>query len=286
MAIFYKYIKGSNETMLNWSYIEWGSDVTSTDALASFLPSISISSSNSYKDAVHFGKIITSLASGQSLPKDITAYKLSNNESYLDFNYVDSTSTKSYVNLYAKSMVSIDSADKVAIVSPTAEINSDCTIDKNLTVSKDLISNNSLTINNGSIKTAINSEITTNAPIISTNYVQATYFTATSDLRAKDIISPLDPLTCLNIVRSIPIYSYTYKSNPNEVEIGAIAQDLEIFDSKNYFNGFNFVKDNNSNGIDKFKSLKESKLIYLLWGSIQQMQTEIEILKAELYRGK
>lgn len=109
-----------------------------------------------------------------------------------------------------------------------------------------------------------------------TCYIEAPYFNATSDIRAKENIQPLT-INCLPIVKNLPIYSFDYKFDGSH-SVGVIAQEAE----KIQLGDFNLVNDNDSNGIDRFKTVKETKLTYVLWKAVQELSEEVEQLKAEL----
>lgn len=118
--------------------------------------------------------------------------------------------------------------------------------------------------------------IATTGIITSSKYIQAPYFNATSDIRAKENIQLLT-INCLPIVKSLPIYLFDYKFDGSH-SVGVIAQEAE----KIQLGDFNLVNDNDSNGIDRFKTVKETKLTYVLWKAVQELSEEIEQLKAEL----
>ena len=91
------------------------------------------------------------------------------------------------------------------------------------------------------------------------NKCEALYFNATSDRRAKSNITPTQ-FSALNIVNSLPIYTFNY-NNKEEKTIGLIAQEAAEFD----LNGFNMVDNLEATGQDgDFMQMKESKLVYVL----------------------
>lgn len=108
-------------------------------------------------------------------------------------------------------------------------------------------------------------------------YVKAPYFNATSDARAKENIRKAD-FSALSIVNSLPVYNFNYK-NSEKPSIGVIAQEALDFN----INGFSLVENENATGEEgDYMSIKESKLIYILWKAIQEQQKEIEELKLQL----
>lgn len=122
--------------------------------------------------------------------------------------------------------------------------------------------------------------ITATGIITSKTYIQAQYFNATSDIRAKENIQPLT-INCLPIVKNLSIYSFDYKFDGSH-SVGVIAQEAEEIQ----LGDFNLVNDNDSNGIDRFKTVKETKLTYILWKAVQELSEEVEQLKAELAQMK
>jgi len=105
----------------------------------------------------------------------------------------------------------------------------------------------------------------------------ALYFNATSDERAKEHINPY-LINALEIIKNIEVKTFNYLDNKDKV-IGIIAQDIQKYDSES----FSFVANEKADGIDgNYMSIKESKLIYLLWKGIQEQQKEIEDLKLQI----
>jgi hypothetical protein len=113
--------------------------------------------------------------------------------------------------------------------------------------------------------------------IDSSKYCSAGYFNATSDKRAKENIKKAE-FSATNIIQSLDIYNFNYK-NSNKQSIGVIAQEALDFN----INGFSLVENENATGEEgDYMSIKESKLIYILWKAIQEQQKEIEELKLQL----
>ena len=120
-----------------------------------------------------------------------------------------------------------------------------------------------------------------NLEIDSSKYCQAGYFNATSDARAKENIRKAD-FSALSIVNSLPIYNFNYK-NSDKPSIGVIAQEAAEFN----IDDFSLVENMEATGENNdYMSIKESKLIYILWKAIQEQQQEIEELKSQLRGGK
>lgn len=116
---------------------------------------------------------------------------------------------------------------------------------------------------------------------VTNGYVQAPYFNATSDARAKENIRKAD-FSALSIVNSLPVYNFNYK-NSEKPSIGVIAQEAAEFN----VDDFSLVENVEATGENNdYMSVKESKLIYILWKAIQEQQQEIEELKSQLRGGK
>ena len=116
-----------------------------------------------------------------------------------------------------------------------------------------------------------------NLEIDSSKYCQAGYFNATSDARAKENIRKAD-FSALSIVNSLPIYNFNYKDS-EKPSIGVIAQEAAEFN----VDDFSLVENIEATGENNdYMSIKESKLIYILWKAIQEQQKEIEELKSQL----
>lgn len=116
-----------------------------------------------------------------------------------------------------------------------------------------------------------------NLEIDRSKYCQAGYFNATSDARAKENIRKAD-FSALSIVNSLPIYNFNYKDS-EKPSIGVIAQEAAEFN----IDDFSLVENMEATGENNdYMSIKESKLIYILWKAIQEQQQEIEELKSQL----
>lgn len=115
-----------------------------------------------------------------------------------------------------------------------------------------------------------------NKPFVVSDYCEAVYFNATSDKRAKTNIKPIT-LSALDYINSIPVYSFDYIQN-NKPSIGIMAQDVlnqPIAD-------FNLVENKDANGDGDFMSIRESKLVYILWKAVQELSAEVKELKEQL----
>lgn len=142
-------------------------------------------------------------------------------------------------------------------------------------------SSNSLDIYHGS---AINLKGGTNAvaniqmPCNVSGNVNATYFNATSDVRAKDNLIPFS-LSALDIINRTQVYTFNYRKDPLHRTLGVIAQDLVDLN----LDGASLVDNLKATGLnDDFMQVHETKLIYILWKAVQELSLEVKILKEKL----
>lgn len=118
-----------------------------------------------------------------------------------------------------------------------------------------------------------------NTTTIDSNKVEAPYFNATSDMRAKTNIYPFEQ-SAMDILSHLQTYTYTYKASGNK-SYGLMAQDLLDVD----VNGFSFVENAAASGVNgDYMSIRETKLIYLLIEGIKEQQEQIQMLQAQLDR--
>lgn len=105
---------------------------------------------------------------------------------------------------------------------------------------------------------------------------QAQFFNATSDRRAKTNIS-LASFSASALIDKLPIYTFNYKEN-NSPSVGLIAQDAAMFDGT--IKNFSLVENEQATGIDgNYMSIKESKLVYVLWKAHQEQDEKIASLE-------
>lgn len=106
------------------------------------------------------------------------------------------------------------------------------------------------------------------------NSCNALYFNARSDIRAKTNLQHAS-FKALNIVKSLPIYTFNYKETGSP-SIGLIAQDAAKI---SFGSDFSLVNNENASGENgDYMTIKESKLIYILWKAIQEQQEQINYL--------
>lgn len=119
--------------------------------------------------------------------------------------------------------------------------------------------------------------LTVSAAGTNTGVVNAVYFNATSDKRAKENLQQL-PHSMLDLVNKMQVYTYQYKDSKQK-SLGLIAQDLLDIN----LNGFSLVENPNATGENgDYMSIHESKLVYILLGAVQELSQEVQQLKKEL----
>lgn len=117
--------------------------------------------------------------------------------------------------------------------------------------------------------------------VVNNQPVDAQYFNATSDVRAKENIKPAS-YNALDLINKLPVYIYNYKNNPETVT-GILAQDL----LKAQPEGLELVSNPNATGENNdYMSIKNDKLMFVLMKAIQEQQEQIEALKAEIEKLK
>ena len=110
--------------------------------------------------------------------------------------------------------------------------------------------------------------------------ITATSFNATSDKRAKTNIKRLDQEKALDIVNKLPVYSFNYKKD-NIPSIGVLAQEAAVYDGA--IPNFSLVNNEQATGENgDYQTVKESKLVYILWAAIQEQSRQINQLKSQL----
>lgn len=278
MALNWQHIKGvySNADNTNplYTYIEFSNNTALKTVEA--LPSLYVSNANFSSlteiedQATNLGKIITSKAENQTIDKpftfkdtlsinlstikDLLTFKNNNND-ILKYIY-----TNNVIDLKCD-RISFKTLNDKQILSLTGN---------DVTISTDLNTKNIIVNKNSSLKVGDTSEITN-------QYVKASYFNATSDIRAKENIIPFNQ-NALNIINKLQTYTYTYKDSQQK-SYGIMAQDILDIN----INGFSFVDNVAATGADgDYMSIHESKLVYLLIEGMKEQQKEIQSLKREL----
>lgn len=266
MAYFYKHIKGM-ATDLSIHKINWQSAADGEINL-SYVPTFSTYTSNADITGQDYGHLIVSgLNTGFSEKTQNIYTKL---KFYADLTIVSESSDTSSVTI---------SNDEILIKNPVSSVAQTKIDDGTITTTK-IQGNEDLTIQNSSSSdTQIrlsSSNATLNKPFIISDYCEAVYFNATSDRRAKTNIKPIT-LSALDYINSIPVYSFDYIQN-NNPSIGIMAQDV----LNQPIAGFNLVENKNARGDGDFMSIRESKLVYILWKAVQELSAEVKELKEQL----
>lgn len=256
--VFYDYIKGASAESDNpiTKIIFQKKSEGKNDAY----PSITADDGN-------LGYLLTTAGENQTIDKD---FIFSTGKSIIaDTINVDTIKTRSSDDNSALNIPKILS--NTAGITLTAGVDKTFTLDENGNVNASgNIKTKNIYLNNA---TAENNE----AGVIRTTgngYIQAPFFVATSDRRAKENIVSLPPL--LNYVRSIPVYSFNFRDNPSEPSIGIMAQDVE----SRFVGPFNLVQQ--PADPSSYKAIRESKLVYILWKAVQDLADEVDSLKWRL----
>lgn len=301
MALHWQHIKGVYGEQPFYTYIEFapktGSDLKNKQSI----PDLYVSASN-YSDrteiekaekATHLGKFIVSDAEDQSINSNFSFSKQINcndtvkffrtnkdDENNKDNNtwvkFIDNTTLTSPVDkfrIYNASKGStqytvfqmMKSAGRMAIEASGK--------DYILDIGESGITSNRTLTMSGSNQIICGS----NQTIIDRTKVEAPYFNATSDRRAKEDILPFNS-KALDIINQIQTFTYKYKDT-KQVSYGVMAQDL--LDIK--INDFSFVENAAATGENgDYMSIRESKLVYLLLEGIKELQIEVNNLRKEV----
>ena len=282
MAVYYKWIKGCepNSTLDSglWSYISWGKEKTDSDSEIVQMPTLEVSTVGRNDTNNKDGAIRKSY--GYFLTNEIPTPTIKNEWVFSNSLKVGGESTNSYFHgsfdFDGDVKFSRDSAvqfkNRITLYDEDNDVSVYLCGDDHLQVEGSLKVDGTLTMyDNLTVGTEKNP-----ANITSYGYCQASYFNATSDKRAKENIQPAD-FSALDIVKKLQVYTFNYKNNPSVVP-GLIAQDLLEADLP-----LELVNNKNASGEkDDYMSIRESKLIYILWKAIQEQQAEIEALKKQL----
>ena len=134
------------------------------------------------------------------------------------------------------------------------------------------------TLNDSGI--TVNASATFEKTITCKDQITAVSFNATSDKRAKTNIKRLDQEKALDIVNKLPVYSFNYKKD-NIPSIGVLAQEAMVYDGA--IPNFSLVNNEQATGENgDYQTIKESKLVYILWAAIQEQSRQINQLKSQL----
>ena len=279
MAIFIPHIKGCEKNSNIYTWIKWPEN-------GGITPLIYWNTINNFNDAKGLGNIITSGAENQRINKAISIPNIQG-IAKLDFSSVGSiqpttdNTTLQFLgaenkNVEIKSLMQLNlyGATKTYLQANTAD------------TSINLVSVTG-TINTIIYKAAEHNfakgYVVIGSPAIQDkeegslyikNSCNALYFNATSDIRAKTNLQHAS-FKALNIVKSLPIYTFNYKETGSS-SIGLIAQDAAKISFGSDFSLVNNETASGENG--DYMTIKESKLIYVLRKAIQEQQEQINYL--------
>ena len=283
MAIFIPHIKGCDDANVIYTWIEWPDH-------GGITPLIKYNTTNNLTGAQPLGKIITSEAENQEINKAISISNIQEIKK-LDFFSAGSIS----LNNNNTAWKFLGEADKNLEINSQAELNLYGATKTYLQAGS--YNNTSITLTSTTVDTTTTSIITHKAKEhnFSSGYVtignggnatkedyslyiqkscNALYFNATSDVRAKTKVQHAS-FKALNIVKSLPVYTFNYKETGSP-SIGLIAQDAAKISFGSDFSLVNNETASGENG--DYMTIKESKLIYVLWKAIQEQQEQINYL--------
>lgn len=127
-----------------------------------------------------------------------------------------------------------------------------------------------------SVSTPEETSISTGASISAYSY------NATSDERAKTDFASFG--SGLSLINSVPVVNFNYKDS-GEPSVGVVAQDILKYEKEceGLKEDFSFVNNKNASGENgDYMTIKESKLIYVLWDAVRELSKEVEQLKAQI----
>ena len=107
------------------------------------------------------------------------------------------------------------------------------------------------------------------------NTINALTFNSTSDERLKENIENVGHNQIKNIVEKVDVKTFNFRGLKDKTFVGVIAQD--ILNSNTVIG--DLLVDKNEDG---FLSIKESKLVYVLWDYIKQLEKRVSDLEEKL----
>ena len=272
MAIFWNHLKGTNSSKV-YSWISWtGKSEFPGTYTFEYAPEIKISPENDMSRAESLGHILTSDID-HTLLTSWTWY--SAEDAYIELYGANVSSancswthTKNFMfNLLSEASITIQSKkDNQAKADSLIQIN---TRDAEGQPKNSLTINCETTINN---VTTMNAALSVKSYIDVADYCKALYFSAVSDRRAKRNIQSchFNALECIN---SIPTYTFNYY-NQTKPSLGIMAQDIKTPELQELL-----IDNIEASGQDNdYMSIRESKLVYVLWKAIQEQQDMIQKL--------
>ena len=299
-----------------YTFIKWAgrSSGASISQSADYTPEIHINKVNSLSGATSLGHIITDSASGQIFTKDIAinynkgVYFNSNTNSTQQIQYYlknfiwnnndtlyigpSATDTSNSKNIYSSIVVGCNFF-RCTNPGGTNDIFAVCKKETSEDTTKGVVINaplvfgsynmsfNGLPKDIGLSTSNVKAIVNTDGSIQTSNFIDALYFNATSDKRAKENIQPAT-YNAIKLIKELPIYTYNYK-NKTETVTGILAQDLLEAQPKE----LDLVSNVNATGENgDYMSIKNDKLVFILMKAIQEQQEQIEKLQEELNKLK
>ena len=293
MALHWQHIKGVYGEQPFYTYIEFAQKPTGSDLKnKQSIPDLYVSASN-YSDKTEIekttllGKFIVSDAEDQSINSNFSFSKQINCNDIVKFSRTNENNKNTWVKFIDTTLNS--PVDKFCIynalknstqytVFQTMQSAGRMAIEESgkgyiLDIGENGITSNRTLTMSGSNKIICGN----NQTIIDSTKVEAPYFNATSDRRAKEDLLPFSG-KALDIINQIQTFTYRYKDT-KQVSYGVMAQDL--LDIK--INNFSFVENAAATGENgDYMSVRESKLVYLLLEGIKELQIEVNNLRKEV----
>ena len=296
MALHWQHIKGVYGEEPFYTYIELAPKPTGSNLKKQeSIPDLYVSTSNysnktDIENTTYLGKFIVSDAKDQSINSDFSFQKQINCNDTVNF-FKTNKNDENNNNIWVKFIdtTANSSVDKFCIYN-TLKNSTQYTVFKTMQNAGRMaieasgtdyildIGENGITSNRTLTMSGSNKIVCgINQTIIDSTKVEAPYFNATSDRRAKE-----DPLPfngkALDIINQIQTFTYKYKDT-KQVSYGVMAQDL--LDIK--INDFSFVENAAATGENgDYMSVRESKLVYLLLEGIKELQIEVNNLRKDM----
>ena len=287
MAIFIPHIKGCEENGNIYTWIKWQGRFSGGSSDNHFqTPKIEVKDTRDIATTnTDLGYIITSEAERQSINKIISIPNIQK-IAKLDFSSVGSIqSTTDNTTLQflgaANKKVEIKSLTELNLYGTTRTYLQANTADTSINLASNATPSTIIykaaehNFASGYVVIgSVGSEDKVDGSLYIQNSCNALYFNATSDIRAKTNLQHAS-FKALNIVKSLPVYTFNYKETGSPA-IGLIAQDAAKISFGSDFSLVNNETASGENG--DYMTIKESKLIYVLWKAIQEQQEQINYL--------
>ena len=293
MALHWQHIKGVYGEQPFYTYIEFAPKPTESNLKnKQSIPDLYVSASN-YSDKTEIekttllGKFIVSDAEDQSINSNFSFSKQINCNDIVKFSRTNENNKNTWVKFIDTTLNS--PVDKFCIYNALKD-STQYTVFQTMQDAGRMaieergkgyildIGENGITSNRTLTMSGLNKIVCgNNQTIIDSTKVEAPYFNATSDRRAKEDLLPFNG-KALDIINQIQTFTYRYKDT-KQVSYGVMAQDL--LDIK--INDFSFVENAAATGENgDYMSIRESKLVYLLLEGIKELQIEVNNLRKEV----